>query len=191
MRRSRNCFEKIFPMSGLLFLGSLFGINIRERTFEIRLSDVFLFFFLRGRLPVQCRCLCFASTVFAAIACQYSVGRLFSCLFSLFFFFFFFLLGAGPGFVLCLRLRSTKVAGHPLLHLGRVHASASSRLALLSPGRLSLSLSLCFCFFFFLSLSLFLASACLIRLCSMNTNCGNMAYRSFRLKGVQLEMSEK
>ena len=33
VRRSRNCFEKSFPMSGLLFLGSLFGINSRERIF--------------------------------------------------------------------------------------------------------------------------------------------------------------
>ena len=115
----------------------------------------FCLFFLRGRLPVQCRCLRFASTVFAAFACQYSVGRFFSCLFSPFFFFFS-LLGAGPG--LC-------SLSAPSLHEGRRTPASSPRpgacICLLSscsslPGSaLSLSLSIFLRCFFFLSLPCF------------------------------------
>ena len=157
---------------------------------------------MRGRLPVQCRCLCLpvqcspqllASTVLAAFFLASSP------FFSVSSFFW----GPARVFVLCLRLRSTKVAGHPLLHLGPRPGACICLLSSCSslPGSaLSLSLSffffvlfffLYFFLFLFLSFSLFhfLASACLIRLGSMNTNCGNMAHRSFRLKGVQLEMS--
>ena len=104
-------------------------------------------FFLGGAcvLPVQCSPQLLASTMLVAFSLASSP-----------FIFFFFFWGPARVFVFCLRLRSTKVDGHPLLHLGRVHASASSRLALISPARLSLSLSLLFFFFFSFSCFFFL-----------------------------------
>ena len=129
--------------------------------------------FLRNRLPVRCRCSCFfggGPGVFLCLVVSLPPSRSASFLFF----------WGRPGFLsLCFalpKLRSSDSRAFNTEPCSMCAPSLSlppSCLGRLLPSSLALSLSL----------SLALAS-------SQHTSCGSVAYRSFRMQGVQLELSE-